>query len=821
MSMLGALRSIGYEVTLLSSAQFTDNLWTRESIDHLQDNLGFAVEIHEPTDLDLRYTALAGQGQGSTVNFSMFTPPGLRQCFRNAFQRLSPDLILVNYSLWGGLAIGDEFSSALRLIDTIDLYSRNLKMSYVLHQYLPRIPIRLKEVDPLLMEEDFFSRFDVEATPDEYWIFSQYDYTIAISPSEARAIRQYSQNTRVEYLPITLDPQFVQNTYTGSPLFAIGPNPFNLQGYCYFAKKVLPIITKKLPEFNLNVVGSSCEKVVPVSGSELLGFVPDLAPLYTESRFAICPLIGGTGQQVKITEAMAYGVPVIALSNLAESSPIESGINGFIAQNAEEFAEQALMLSKDQALCRRLGEAARDTIARQFSEQRLIEQLDVILRNSESLSIQQTSKPFPTIVVDGIFFQISQTTGIARVWRSLLEEWLKTGFSEHIVILNRAQTAPQLQGIRYRSVHGYREDEPGLDAEVLQAICDEESADLFISTYYTTPISTPSIFMGYDMIPEMLNMDLSAPIWREKRLGILHATHYITISENTGNDLKKIFPYISSGQITVAYCGINPRFFPANPKEIEQFKMSHKIKKPYFLFVGVRMGYGGYKNSSLLFRALNQLDDNQNVSVVCVGGQPELEKELQELTKDITSYLVRLTDDELRIAYSGALALVYPSRYEGFGLPIAEAMACGCPVITCCNSSIPEVAGEAALYVDPSDSMELAVALEKVQEPRIRQSLRDRGLAQAQKFSWTKMAKTVADTLVQVAQDEHDHDRDMTRHAQIWLELRKLQQQKQPDAHPQFQVLQNHIAAMESSKFWKLRELWFRCKRLLKFYKRN
>jgi hypothetical protein len=102
----------------------------------------------------------------------------------------------------------------------------------------------------------------------------------------------------------------------------------------------------------------------------------------------------------------------------------------------------------------------------------------------------------------------------------------------------------------------------------------------------------------------------------------------------------------------------------------------------------------------------------------------------------------------LRLAYAGAVALVYPSKYEGFGLPVLEAISCGCPVITCPNASIPEVAGEAALYVNDEDVEGLTDALCEVQKPKVRNSLIAAGLEQAKKFSWSKMAKTVSSVLI-------------------------------------------------------------------------
>jgi hypothetical protein len=111
--------------------------------------------------------------------------------------------------------------------------------------------------------------------------------------------------------------------------------------------------------------------------------------------------------------------------------------------------------------------------------------------------------------------------------------------------------------------------------------------------------------------------------------------------------------------------------------------------------------------------------------------------------------MLQLSDEELRLAYSGAIALVYPSKYEGFGMPVLEASASACPVITCPNSSIPEVAGSAALYVNDDDVDGLADALCEVQKPKVRDSLIAAGLEQAKIFSWSKMAKIVSSALIQ------------------------------------------------------------------------
>lgn len=356
-----------------------------------------------------------------------------------------------------------------------------------------------------------------------------------------------------------------------------------------------------------------------------------------------------------------------------------------------------------------------------------------------------TAKATPTILIDGVFFQLYRT-GIARVWNSLLEEWAKDGFCQHIILLDRAGTAPKIAGIRYLTIPAYNYDTTDADREMLQQVCDETGADLFISSYYTTPLSTPSVFMAYDMIPEVLGANFDEPMWREKHYAIRHASAYISISENTACDLVKLFPQIPSSLVTVAHCGVANNFSPASLEEVNCFKTKYGISKPYFILVGAG---SNYKNAPLFFQAFAKLYTRQGFEIICTGSGLLLKSELRACTSGSVVHTLQLSDEELRVAYSGAAALVYPSKYEGFGMPVLEAMACACPVITCPNSSIPEVAGVAALYVKDDDIDELADALCEVQKPKVRNSLIAAGLEQAKKFSWSKMAKTVSSALIE------------------------------------------------------------------------
>lgn len=371
-------------------------------------------------------------------------------------------------------------------------------------------------------------------------------------------------------------------------------------------------------------------------------------------------------------------------------------------------------------------------------------QLQFKPQTAQPSDLVQTTTPNFCIVIDGMFFQ-RYNTGIARVWRSLLSHWEKTEFAQHLIIIDRGGSAPRLDGLTYRTLPLHSYENPDIERQQLQQICDQENATLFISTYYTIPITTPSVFMAYDMIPEMLGADFNEPMWQEKHRAIEHAQAYIGISQNTLDDLVRCFPDAATKPRTVAHCGVEPIFTPAREGEIERFKQKYGIHKPYFILSAPGTGY---KNAQLFFRAFAQLPTRLGFELVCTGNMGYLDDGLRAMVPGNTIHTLYLEDEELRLAFSGAIALVYPSRYEGFGLPVLEALACGCPIITSPIASLPEVAGEAAIYVNPDDEATMIAALCEVQNPRVRQSLRLAGLQQAQQFSWEKMAQTVEQALI-------------------------------------------------------------------------
>jgi glycosyltransferase involved in cell wall biosynthesis len=381
----------------------------------------------------------------------------------------------------------------------------------------------------------------------------------------------------------------------------------------------------------------------------------------------------------------------------------------------------------------------------------------------------------PMMLIDAVAFQDPWNPGICRVWESVLRHWVDTGFARYVTVLDRGGTFPEIPGVN-RLAFPRREDASrGMDAFLLQEACDNTRAEVFVSTNYTAPISTPTVSMVYDFIPERLGSRMQGVFWQEKEFALRQASAYVCISQSTADDLLLLYPEARGRIVRAAPLGVSGGLHPRSREEVAIFRERHGVRRPYFMIVGERIGLlgeegggQGYKNAALFFKAFAASGLSASHDVVVVGGAREFETELAALTPGACPIMVRLNDEDLAAAYSGAVCLVYPSKYEGFGLPVAEALCCGCAVITTRVSSLPEVAGEDAVYVDPDDPRELVSALLDAAGRNSPAGARPDPKATRERFRWSLIADQMQEVAAMVAEAGPVG-------GSLWKELRRLQ----------------------------------------------
>ena len=226
---------------------------------------------------------------------------------------------------------------------------------------------------------------------------------------------------------------------------------------------------------------------------------------------------------------------------------------------------------------------------------------------------------------------------------------------------------------------------------------------------------------------------------RWKRAWVQRADHVIVISEQTRRDLVECFS-VPPDKVSVTH--LAPITVEADGELLARCARS----RPFLLYVGDRRP--AYKNFGRLLDALAAPPVPRDVALLCVGDPTPSAEELSRITMlglEARVAFVSATDAELAAYYHGASALVYPSLYEGFGLPPLEAMTSGCPVIAAEAASIPEVVGDAALLVPPTDVHALANAIAEVLEPSTRTRLVEAGLRRSASFSWQSTVERTLD----------------------------------------------------------------------------
>jgi glycosyltransferase involved in cell wall biosynthesis len=259
--------------------------------------------------------------------------------------------------------------------------------------------------------------------------------------------------------------------------------------------------------------------------------------------------------------------------------------------------------------------------------------------------------------------------------------------------------------------------------------------------------------LGYLAFPEAHTARRRLELHLTTRWSLHAARRVIAISAATRSDLVRHYG-ADPAKISVVHHGLSPAFRPVDPPTIAAVRARHQLNGPYLLYVGTIQPR---KNLARLIEAFARIcalpETPPDLSLAIAGRRGWLTAQIERQATDLgindrVRFLGYVPDADLPALIGGALAFTFPSLYEGFGMPVLEAMACGTPVLCSNTSALPEVAGDAAILVDPHAVDAIAAGLARlVADAPLREQLRTRGLAHAAVFTWERCARATLDVL--------------------------------------------------------------------------
>ncbi len=355
-------------------------------------------------------------------------------------------------------------------------------------------------------------------------------------------------------------------------------------------------------------------------------------------------------------------------------------------------------------------------------------------------------------------FSLQDYGGVSRIFSELVTGINKRGHDAHLSLLYSNNT--HLKEKNIAPAKPFKNSPFLKKRKILYAVnhaynvldIRKNAFDVYHPTYYSPNLikyvnNKPIVVTFHDMIHEKLSgkfqeLKAGSKLIAQKKSIVSKATHIIAVSENTKKDVIEIYG-VEPEKIKVVHLA----------SSFESLVSDNNITghPPYLLYVGNR---GLYKNFIPFLKAIAPLLLKRKISFICAGG-----KEFNKEEKDVIVALrvedlihqEAVNDTKLAQLYGNALAFVFPSLYEGFGIPVLEAFACNCPCVLSNTSSLPEVAQNTAVYMDPYDAESMYYAVETVlNDSSVRNDLAIRGKVRANDFSWDKHVDETLDLYTQL-----------------------------------------------------------------------
>lgn len=502
-------------------------------------------------------------------------------------------------------------------------------------------------------------------------------------------------------------------------------------------------------------------------------------------------------------ELMACGTVPIVTPDVDMSgyfSPPQIGIHYFVARDPDEFTNIIRNTTKQE--WREMSNACVDWYKQNasvdgsfYQTMRLINTLKTsALIGAPTLSSwsvpERKLSGYRRLVIDTVFFE-RPFSGITRVWIGLLKhlKGICVDKKFDIVLLVRRQALVNLpvrllQSFSFVNIQSFNYNTETV--EYLDNVCKQLEADLFISTYYTYTKYCDCIAYIHDMIPELYGAVKDA-MWRQKDECIANAKWFACVSESSMSYLKHYHPSISDSRMFVVPNCFDPFIFESCnvDRQIATGDATHRLKAELNItqpFVFVLTGNGDpYKNTRLVtdMISMNNAYFRSNVMVVVLTTAAVDSNHM--FVGGINGRLLKkVSDEQLGFLYGLASALIYPSRCEGFGLPVLEAFWSECPVICCKKSGLEEVGGDGCFYVDPNNPVQLFNTVKAIvgrtNESEVREKAKF-GLTRLDKYTvktqtdafMNMLSKTFKDVIIKIETPKEEMSNPITTQTKLHL----------------------------------------------------
>lgn len=373
------IESLGWDVRLFSSTRNDGLPWTEEAFQAAAIACRGGVRIAPPMTTGDRVRGkflqrLHGKGE---LPFRWHVLPSHRSWFHREIEEWKPQVGWFNHVTSVGLLECSRKLLPRTVVDVLDIVSRNRAMTEKLSWFDGRSDLDPMDVPETLVRLDMFDSVP-DASAAELADLAKYDVLLGISPQERRILLRAKQRGEVVPMPVSMDLSDDPAACEGGALFPTGPNAFNLQGYAWFVQRILPELRRARPEFEVKVCGYACDVFQPSPGVVHLGTLPSIEPTLMAAGFVIVPVWGGTGQQIKIVEAAAMGLPVVSLRQASRmDETLRAGVMD--CEGEEAFVLACLRLWDDLASRREHGGRLRRIVAKEFSRNSQAERISGIL----------------------------------------------------------------------------------------------------------------------------------------------------------------------------------------------------------------------------------------------------------------------------------------------------------------------------------------------------------------------------------------------------------------------------------------------------------